>query len=83
MKRETIAAIAEAFATKRVVVEKSNADYLEMLKYYLENDLGEFRNGWCCEFAYHCCREAGFDLLLGTHKTACKGDFRWFTSVIA
>ncbi len=83
MKRELLADIAEDFAAKDVVGEKANADYMEMLKYYPENDPDEFNNGWCCAFVYYCCREAGIDLPLGTHKTARPSQFRWFTSCIA
>lgn len=83
LKNENFANIAKTFAAKHVVGEKANADYMEMLKYYPENDPDEFKNGWCCAFVYHCCREAGINLPLGTHKTARKGHFRWFTSVIA
>jgi len=83
MKRETLGNVAEAFAVKHVAGEKSNHDFMEMLKYYPENDADEFRSGWCCAFVYHCCREAGLDLPLGTHKTVRKDHFRWFTSCIA
>jgi len=83
MKRESLAAIAESLAAKHIVGEKTNRDYMKMLKYYPENDPDEFKNGWCCAFVYHCCREAGINLPLGTHKTARKGNFRWFTGVIA
>lgn len=79
LKNENFANIAKTFAAKHVVGEKANADYMEMLKYYPENDPDEFKNGWCCAFVYHCCREAGINLPLGTHKTARKGHFRWFT----
>ncbi|HHT95548.1 MAG TPA: hypothetical protein GXZ71_06630 [Clostridiaceae bacterium] len=54
LKKECLANIAEAFAAKHVVGEKTNADYMEMLKYYPENDPDEFKNGWCCAFVYHC-----------------------------
>lgn len=83
MKRETLGNVAEVFAAKHVIGEKSSPDFMEMLKYYPENDADEFRNGWCCAFVYHCCREAGLDLPLGTHKTVRKGHFRWLTSCIA
>lgn len=83
MKRETLGNVAETFALKHIVGEKTNADYIEMLKYYPENDPDEFKNCWCCAFVYHCCREYEIELPLGTHKTTRKGHFRWFTSAIA
>jgi hypothetical protein len=75
--------VAETLAAKRIIGEKSNSDFLELLKYYPKNDADEFKNCWCCAFVYQCCREAGLDLPLGTHKTVRKGHFRWFTSVVA
>jgi hypothetical protein len=74
--------IAETLAAKHIIGEKTNSDFLELLKYYPKNDADEFKNCWCCVFVYHCCRKAGVDLPLGTHKTARKGHFRWFTSVL-
>ncbi|MDR1410564.1 MAG: CHAP domain-containing protein [Oscillospiraceae bacterium] len=77
-----LGAIAETLAAKHIIGEKTNSDFLELLKYYPKNDADEFKNCWCCAFVYHCCRKAGVDLPLGTHKTARKGHFRWFTSVL-
>lgn len=75
--------IAEKLAARNIVGDKFNVDFMEMLQYYPENDPDEFIIGWCATFVFHCCREVGFNLPLGTNKTALKGNFRWFTSVIA
>ena len=83
LKNENFANIAKTFAAKHVVGEKANADYMEMLKYYRENDPHEFKHGCCCASFYHFGRKAAINLPLGTHKTARKGHFRWFTSAIA
>ncbi len=83
MNRIALGDVAEKLAAKRIVGEKSDADYMEMLKYYPENDPDEFKSGWCAVFIYHCCREAGMNLPVGTNKTTKSGKFRWFTGVIA
>ena len=82
-KRELLGDFAEEFAAKSVTGTKSDTNYLEMLKYYPDNDPDEFVGCWCCTFVFHCCRQVRLDLPLGTHKTARAGSFRWFTSVIA
>jgi len=83
MNRIALGDIAERLAAKNIAGEISDADFMEMLKYYRENNPDEFKNGWCAAFVYHCCREAGMNLPIGTNKTAKSGKFRWFTGVIA
>jgi len=82
-KRQALGDVAETFAAKRVTGDASNADFLELLRYYPDDDPAEFRNAWCCAFVYYCCRAAGFALPPGTHRTARIYQWRRFTSAIA
>lgn len=84
MDRIVLGNVAEKLASRAITGQKSDVDYMDMLQYYPENDPDEFTNTWCATFVYHCCREAGMNLPLGTNKTAAqKGKFRWFVSVVA
>ncbi|MEG0309126.1 MAG: HD domain-containing protein [Clostridium sp.] len=66
-KRNLIANIAENLAAKKICGEKSNEDFIEIIKYYPENSaFDELRCNWCAAFVYHCCFEAGIKLPIKT-----------------
>ena len=78
--KESLAAIAKPLL-KHVVGEKQTQT-MEMLKYYPENDRTNSKTAGAVRL-FTIAAEARINLPLGTHKTARKGDFRWFTGVIA
>lgn len=60
-KRGRLADIAESLAVKQITGDKSNPDYMNVIRYWPEDDaFDELKNGWCAAFVYHCCQEAGF-----------------------
>ena len=65
--------IAEALAEKKIVGERSDADYIKIIRYYPEETaFDELKNGWCAAFVYHCCLEVGFSLPIRVPHTAKK-----------
>lgn len=55
--------IAENLARKRIIGEKSDADYMKIIRYFPEETaFDELKNAWCAAFVYHCCFEAGLAL---------------------
>jgi hypothetical protein len=60
-KRGLLANIAENLAARRITGDTSDSEYMNLIRYWPEEDAyEEFQNGWCAAFVYHCCREAGF-----------------------
>jgi len=65
--------IAETLAGKRIAGEKSDAEYLNIIRYFPEETaFDELKNGWCAAFVYHCCIEAGLSLPIRVPHTAKK-----------
>jgi len=68
-----VGGIAEALAEKKIAGERSNADYMKIIRYYPEETaFDELKNNWCAAFVYHCCLEAGLSLPLRVPLTAKK-----------
>jgi len=68
-----VADIAETLAAKKITGEKTNADYMKIIRYYPEETaFDELKNGWCAAFVYHCCLEAGLSLPIRVPITAKK-----------
>jgi len=65
--------IAETIAEKKIAGERSNADYMDIIRYYPEETaFDELKNNWCAAFVYHCCLEAGISLPIRVPHTAKK-----------
>ena len=65
--------IAETLAEKKITGERSNADYMRIIRYYPEESaFDELKNGWCAAFVYHCCIESGLSLPIRVPHTAKK-----------
>lgn len=65
--------IAEVLAKKKVTGEKSDTDFMKIIRYYPEDSIFEgLKNGWCAAFVYHCCLEAGLVLPIRVPHTAQK-----------
>lgn len=55
--------IAETLAEKQITGEKTNTEYMQMIRYFPEESaFDELKNAWCAAFVYHCCLEAGLSL---------------------
>ena len=66
-----MADIAESLAKNKISGEKTNADYLKIIRYFPEETaFDELKKAWCAAFVYHCCLEAGLKLPLRTPHTA-------------
>ncbi|MDR3148520.1 MAG: CHAP domain-containing protein [Oscillospiraceae bacterium] len=65
--------IAEALAKKKIIGEKTDADFMKMIRYYPEESAFDgLKNAWCATFVYHCCIEAGLALPIRVPHTAKK-----------
>ena len=65
--------IAQSLAREKIVGEKSNADFMKIIKYYPEDSIFDgLKNAWCAAFVYHCCVEAGLELPIRVPHTAKK-----------
>lgn len=68
---EQVAHVAEALASKRVTGERTDPEYMKIVRYFPEDDAPEgFKYGWCAAFVYHCCLEAGLVLPIHAGHTA-------------
>ena len=68
-----IADIAEMLAQKKIIGERSNDDFIDIIKYFPENSaFDELKYAWCAAFVYHCCAEAGINLPIRAVHTAQK-----------
>ncbi len=68
-----VADIAESLAEKKIVGEKSDADYMKIARYFPEKTaFDELKSAWCAAFVYHCCLEAGLSLPIRVPHTANK-----------
>ncbi len=69
--KSTLADIAEEFATKQVIGEIGNEDYMSIIKYYPEKTApSELDHAWCAAFVYHCVTVGGLHLPLRTPNNA-------------
>ena len=76
--------IAEALAKKKIVGDRSDADFMKIIRYYPEKTaFDELKNGWCAAFVYHCCLEAGLSLPIRIPHTGKKIANCRFTGVRA
>ena len=63
--------IAETLAKKKIAGERSDADYMNIIRYYPEETaFDELKNGWRAALIYHCCLEAGLSLPIRVPHTA-------------
>lgn len=61
--RIQMADVAEKLAAMKIVGERTSRDYMEIIKYYPEeNAFDELRNAWCAAFVYHCSLIADIEL---------------------
>lgn len=68
-----LADIAEELARKAIVGERTDADFMRIIRYFPEaSAFGELTSAWCAAFVYHCCLEAGLELPIRTIHTAGK-----------
>jgi len=66
-----VADIAETLAEKKIIGERTNKDYMKMIRYFPEETaFDELKNAWCAAFVYHCCLEAGLLLPIRVPHTA-------------
>ena len=74
--------IAESLAKKKIVGEKSDADFMKIINYYPEDLVFDgLKNAWCAAFVYHCCIEAGLSLPIRVPHTAHKVAYARFNGV--
>ena len=79
-----LADIAEALAVKPLIGERTDADYMKIIRYFPEDTAcDELKSAWCAAFVYHCCFEAGIALPLRLPHTAKKIADTRFACVIA
>jgi hypothetical protein len=65
--------IAEILAEKKITGDRSDAEYMKIIRYYPEDTaFDELKNGWCAAFVYHCCLEARLSLPIRVPHTAKK-----------
>ena len=68
-----VADIAATLAGKRILGERTDTDYMKIIRYYPEETaFDELKNAWCAAFVYHCCIEAGLSLPIRVPHTAKK-----------
>lgn len=61
--RAALADVAEKLAAKRICGERTDHDFMEIIKYFPEKTaFDELKNGWCAAFVYHCVILAGLDI---------------------
>lgn len=66
-----VADIAQTLAEKKIVGERSDADYMAIIRYYPEETaFDELKYAWCAAFVYHCCLETGLELPIRVPHTA-------------
>lgn len=79
-----LADIAEALAGKQIIGERTDADYMNIIRYFPEETaFDELKNAWCAAFVYHCCLQAGIELPLRLPHTAKKVANTRFACVVA
>lgn len=70
---EIMADIAEALAGKPVNGERSDMEFVNIVKYWPDNDIySVLRNAWCAAFVYHCAMRAGIILPIRHPNTSCR-----------
>lgn len=76
--------IAETLAEKQITGEKTNTEYMQMIRYFPEESaFDELKNAWCAAFVYHCCHEAGLLLPIRVPHNAKKVANCRFACVVA
>ena len=61
--RSRVGDIAETLAKRKIAGEKSDANFMKIIRYFPEKTaFAELKNAWCAAFVYHCCLEAGLAL---------------------
>jgi hypothetical protein len=61
--KSIFADIAEEFAAKNICGEKDSSIFMDIVRYYPEdNSFDELKNYWCAAFVYHCALLAGLEL---------------------
>lgn len=76
--------IAENLAKLKITGERSNAEYMKIIRYFPEDTaFDELKNAWCAAFVYHCCLEAGLSLPIRVPHTASKVADCRFACVVA
>ena len=79
-----LADIAESLARKKIIGERTNTDYMNIIRYFPEETaFDELKNAWCAAFVYHCCLQAGIELPLRLPHTAKKVANTRFACVVA
>ncbi|MCK9252910.1 MAG: HD domain-containing protein [Clostridiales bacterium] len=69
--RSRLADIAESLAGKSISGERTDAEYMNIVRYFPEEAaFDELKNAWCAAFIFHCCLEAGIELPLRLPHTA-------------
>ncbi len=65
--------IAEVLAGKSITGDKSDSDFMKIIRYYPEKSAFDgLKNAWCATFVYHCCLEARLSLPIRVPHTAKK-----------
>ncbi len=76
--RSRLADIAGALAKRAIVGDRSDSDFVRIIRYFPEDTAAqEFRSGWCAAFVYHCCLEAGLLLPIRASHSAAGGSGRF------
>lgn len=71
--RLMLANIAEELARKKVCGERTDNNFMEIIKYYPEaSAFDELKNAWCAAFVYHSCMKAGIELPIKTPPASCR-----------
>jgi hypothetical protein len=74
--------IAEALAKKKIIGDKTDADFMKIIRYYPEDSAyNGLKNAWCAAFVYHCCLEAGLSLPIRVPHSSKKVAFSRFNGV--
>jgi len=61
--RSRFADIAERFAINKLRGERTDSDYMDLIRYFPEESaFDELKNAWCAAFVYHCASSAGLAL---------------------
>ena len=72
-KRLLLADISEKLASKKICGEKTDNDFMELIKYFPEaSAFDELKNAWCAAFVYHCCMKSGIELPIKTPPATCR-----------
>jgi hypothetical protein len=82
--RSYIGNIAKALAEKKIVGEKSDEDFMKIIRYFPEETaFEELKNAWCAAFVYHCCLKGGLSLPVRVPHTEKSLANRRFACVVA